>query len=56
MKFVRLACAALFAFACGNAYAFHSGGVAECEGCHSMHNSLENAPNITGKAQFVGAP
>ncbi len=21
-----------------NAYAFHSGGVAECEGCHSMHD------------------
>jgi hypothetical protein len=22
-------------------YAFHSGGVAECEGCHTMHNSFE---------------
>jgi cytochrome c553 len=23
------------------AWAFHSGGVAECEGCHTMHNSYE---------------
>lgn len=23
----------------GTGYAFHSGGVAECEGCHTMHNS-----------------
>jgi hypothetical protein len=23
----------------GSAFAFHSGGVAECEGCHTMHNS-----------------
>jgi len=21
-------------------YAFHDGGVADCEGCHTMHNSL----------------
>jgi hypothetical protein len=27
-------------------YAFHSGGVAECEGCHSMHNSFEGSPNV----------
>lgn len=30
------------------AFAFHSGGVAECEGCHSMHNSFEGQPNVTG--------
>ena len=42
MKFLRLAITAVFAFAFGNAYAFHSGGVAECEGCHTMHNSLDN--------------
>ena len=24
----------------GNAFAFHDGGVAQCEGCHTMHNSL----------------
>lgn len=27
----------------GVAYAFHSGGVAECEGCHSMHNPMSGA-------------
>lgn len=39
-----------------SAYAFHSGGVAECEGCHSMHNSFENKPNVTGMPQFSSGP
>lgn len=26
----------------GTAFAFHSGGVAHCDGCHSMHNSADN--------------
>jgi len=30
-----------------SAMAFHSGGVAECEGCHTMHNSLDGVPMIT---------
>src|SRR3954469_11775699 len=30
--------AAAFALA-PKAYAFHTGGVAECEGCHTMHNT-----------------
>ncbi len=34
---LALAAVALVGFA-GNAYAFHSGGVAECGGCHSMHS------------------
>jgi len=34
---LALAAIALMGFA-GNAYAFHSGGVAECGGCHSMHS------------------
>jgi hypothetical protein len=34
--------------------AFHSGGVAECEGCHSMHNSFEGAPNVTGRTFAQG--
>src|SRR6185369_8062467 len=31
------------------AMAFHDGGVARCEGCHTMHNSLDGAtmPNST---------
>ena len=24
----------------GTAFAFHGGGVASCESCHTMHNSL----------------
>ena len=27
----------------GTAFAFHGGGVAHCDGCHSMHNSADNA-------------
>ena len=28
----------------GNAYAFHDGGVAYCQGCHTMHNSQNGQP------------
>jgi len=49
MKFLKFAVAAVFAATFGNAYAFHSGGVAECEGCHSMHNSFEGTTNVTGR-------
>jgi hypothetical protein len=55
MKLLRLAVAAVFASAFGSAYAFHSGGVAECEGCHSMHNSFEGAANVTGAATGAGS-
>ena len=34
-------------------YAFHSGGVAECEGCHTMHNSLGNV-RMTINANPIG--
>jgi hypothetical protein len=34
----------------GTAYAFHSGGVAECAGCHSMH-----APAPAGSNLLIGA-
>jgi hypothetical protein len=30
----------------GTAFAFHTGGVAACDGCHSMHNSAESP--VTG--------
>jgi hypothetical protein len=36
------------------ALAFHSGGVGDCDGCHSMHNSLVNAPNVRGRAFIEG--
>jgi hypothetical protein len=35
-------------------FAFHSGGVAECEGCHSMHNSFEGTTNVTGRTFAQG--
>jgi cytochrome c551/c552 len=38
----------------GQAQAFHSGGVAECEGCHSMHNSFDGAENVTGRTFAQG--
>ncbi|ABS26033.1 hypothetical protein [Anaeromyxobacter sp. Fw109-5] len=63
MKFMKLAVAAVASFAFGNAYAFHSGGVAECEGCHTMHNSLDGQPMIpadvmaaNGLAQYEAGP
>lgn len=34
---------AVVAFASGSAYAFHDGGVAYCQGCHTMHNSQNGA-------------
>ncbi len=34
--------AAALALAPTRAYAFHSGGVAECEGCHTMHNTKQS--------------
>lgn len=49
MKLLRIAIAAAFAFGFGTAYAFHSGGVAECGGCHSMHS-----PAAGGSFLLVG--
>jgi hypothetical protein len=48
MKYLKLSiiliAVALFSIGLsGTVYAFHSGGVAECEGCHTMHNSFEGA-------------
>lgn len=44
-----LVAAALFVIGMGGtSYAFHSGGVAECEGCHTMHNSLDGATETIG--------
>ncbi|MDR9501567.1 MAG: hypothetical protein RI601_07205, partial [Desulfurivibrionaceae bacterium] len=41
----------------GNALAFHGGGVAHCDGCHSMHNSADNAriADTTGAALMKGS-
>ena len=32
----------------GTALAFHDGGVAHCDGCHTMHNSVDGATVTTG--------
>ena len=56
MKLLKITFAVAFALAYGNAFAFHSGGVAECEGCHSMHNSFEGSANVTGMPQFQSGP
>jgi hypothetical protein len=38
----------------GNALAFHDGGVAHCDGCHTMHNSSDGAVNAVGGAGTIG--
>lgn len=46
----------------GSSFAFHDGGVARCEGCHTMHNSLNNTTFNQGNAskwngtQFQAGP
>jgi len=45
--------------AAGSAFAFHDGGVARCNGCHTMHNSELNAPIDTISSlgtQFTTGP
>jgi hypothetical protein len=41
--YTLLALAAILVFASGTPQAFHSGGVAECTGCHSMHSPKDTA-------------
>jgi hypothetical protein len=50
----RILLATAFLGPAAAAYAFHSGGVGECEGCHSMHNSFEGSANVTGRAFAQG--
>ncbi len=42
----------------GTGYSFHDGGVARCEGCHTMHNSLNGTTMRTagGMVQFAAGP
>lgn len=44
MVMTSLLAASVVAGGSGNMYAFHDGGVGECEGCHTMHNSYEGMP------------
>lgn len=43
---------AVFITLAGTGHAFHEGGVAACEGCHTMHNSLNGSASATGLQQF----
>ena len=38
----------------GTALAFHDGGVATCDGCHTMHNSVDGAANGNGGSVGTG--
>src|SRR5512135_805504 len=51
---IVLAAALLVLGLASDVFAFHSGGVAECEGCHSMHNSFEGSANVTGRTFAQG--
>ena len=44
---------AVFLFSTGTGFAFHDGGVGECEGCHTMHNSYEGIPQSPTSAPGV---
>ena len=51
MKLLKITFAAAIALTFTSAYAFHSGGVAECEGCHSMHSPLSTNYLLVGSDQ-----
>jgi hypothetical protein len=56
LSLVILAAASITIGLSGMAYAFHTGGVADCDGCHTMHNSLGGKAMGTGTntKQFQG--
>ena len=56
VSFIMLVAALLTFGLYSTSNAFHSGGVAECEGCHTMHNSLDGAQMDTDMAQYQAGP
>ncbi len=44
MRSITCLLALMLVLAAGQAYAFHDGGVAYCQGCHTMHNSQNGQP------------
>lgn len=48
-----IAAVGMFTLAAGSAMAFHNGGVAHCDGCHSMHNSPENPVSGTANGTLL---
>jgi len=53
---VLLASSAIIAAGGHRAEAFHLGGVAHCDGCHTMHNSLGGQAAVSGFPQFTAGP
>jgi len=51
LSLVILAAASVTIGLSGMAYAFHSGGVADCDGCHTMHNSQGGQPMFGGNTR-----
>jgi predicted CXXCH cytochrome family protein len=51
LSLVIMAAALLTIGLSGMAYAFHSGGVADCDGCHTMHGVDTGAGNLTATTQ-----
>src|SRR6266540_1966737 len=47
---IFVAAAVLSLATAGSALAFHDGGVATCDGCHTMHNSYKGAKMTVGGA------
>lgn len=50
---ILVAAATLTIAASGSAFAFHDGGAAYCDGCHTMHNS-SGGKAVSKKTQFTG--
>ena len=54
MTLIGAAVVALVVFGPVGASAFHAGGVAHCDGCHTMHNSADNpANNLDGNDHLL---
>ena len=56
MKLVKVAVTMALALTYGSAYAFHDGGVARCEGCHTMHNSSTGTATVNSKMTANALP
>jgi hypothetical protein len=55
VSLIIIAAMALVLGLSGMSFAFHGGGVAHCDGCHSMHNSADNPIGIDHDGNPTGA-
>lgn len=55
VKLVLIVCLSVFVTfgLSGTAAAFHGGGVAHCDGCHTMHNSADNPASGTTNSRLL---